>query len=58
MRAARILPAAENVFFRQISRVSACALCEGCDSVKNATLDASVAAHMAENGSNQVLLRL
>jgi hypothetical protein len=32
-------------------------LCEGCDSAKNGALDASVAAHIAENGSNQVLLR-
>ena len=44
-------------FFWQVSRVSAYALCEGCDSAKNGALDATVAAHIAENGSNQVFLR-
>ena len=44
-------------FFGQVSRISAYALCEGCDSAKNGALDASVAAHIAENGSNQVFLR-
>ena len=47
----------ENRFFGQVSRVSAYALCEGCDSAKNGALDASVAAHIAENGSNRVFLR-
>ena len=41
----------------QFSRVSAYALCAGCDSAKNGALDASVAAHIAENGSNRVFLR-
>ena len=47
----------ENCFLGQVSRISAYALCEGCDSAKNGALDASVAAHIAENGSNQVFLR-
>ena len=45
------------LFFGQVSRISAYALCGGCDSAKNDALDASVAAHIAENGSNQVFLR-
>ena len=32
-------------------------MCEGCNSAKNGALDASVAAHIAENGSNRVFLR-
>ena len=56
-RAARIFPPAENFCFGQISRVFAYGLCEGCNSVKNGVLDASVAARIAENGSNQILLR-
>ena len=56
-RAAEIFAPARKSFFGQFSRVSAYALCEGCDSAKNGALDASVAAHIAENGSNQVFLR-
>ena len=45
-------------FFWQISRVSVFALCTEYNSAKNATLDASAAAHTAENEAKQVLLVL
>ena len=48
----------KNRFFWQISRVSVFASCTEYNSAKNATLDASAAAHTAENEAKQVLLVL
>ena len=46
--------AGRRFVFSQISRVCASVLYTRCNSVKNATLDASVAAHTAENGPPKV----
>ena len=48
----------ENRFFWQFSRVSVYGLSTGRFFVKDATLDASAAAHTAENEAKQVLLVL
>ena len=58
MRAAQILVPAESSFLSQISRVGVYVLYTGCHSVKNASLEASAAGHIAENGPKQVLLML
>ena len=47
----------EICFFGQVSRGSVYVLSKGSESAKNGALDASLAAHIAENGPNQVLLR-
>ena len=44
----------EICFFGQVSRVSVYVLFKGSDSAKNGALDASVAAHTAENEGLQV----
>ena len=42
----------EICFFGQVSRVSVYVLSKGSESAKNGALDASIAAHIAENGPN------
>ena len=48
----------KSYFFWQISRVSVSGLCTACNSVINASLDASAAGHIAENESKQIFLML
>ena len=46
------------VFLSQISRVCVHVLYAGCHAVKNASLDASAAGHIAENESKQIFLMI
>ena len=57
-RGAQVFGSAEKSLFWQISRVSVFASRTECNSAKNATLDASAAAHTAENEAKEVFLVL